>query len=241
MELHAVGQQRLHRRRAAAEGHMRRLPPGALQEEHRRVMGGGAVAGAGIGQRLARGSTRAPEGEELLDGGDRQRGMRHQDQRHGAELGDRREGAAVVEGQVLHEVRRRGVGRRVEEQRVPVIGLRHCGRRDGARRAGPVLQHQGLAERLAHGGRDQPRHGVDRAAGREADDRADRPVRPGRLGERGQWQRGAGGSQQQPAAAGQERSGHGAIPGMSCCAGYGSRPSDFHPRSRQGVLAQSAR
>jgi len=46
-----------------------------------------------------------------------------------------------------------------------------------AGRAWPVLDHHGLAEALSHLLAEQPRHGVDAAAGRERDDDLDRARR----------------------------------------------------------------
>jgi hypothetical protein len=52
--------------------------------------------------------------------------------------------------------------------------LRHLPGGHGAGRAWPVLDHHRLAEKLGHARREDARHHVGAAAGREAHDHADR-------------------------------------------------------------------
>src|SRR5262245_13387383 len=64
------------------------------------------------------------------------------------------------------------------QERVAVrIAFRHLRGADGAGGAGLVLDHDRLAESARHSLSDQPRHGVDTAAGREACDDLDRTRR----------------------------------------------------------------
>ncbi len=92
----------------------------------------------------------------------------------------RRDVAHEVVAEVLHQRRVDGVRRRGEEQRVAVGRRPH--HRFGAERAagaGPVLDHDGLAQLPRQPLRGKPRDDVDLAAGRETDDQLDRASRIG--------------------------------------------------------------
>ena len=117
-------------------------------------------------------------------------------------------------GQVLHgiigkvRIERLGGGQgRVDRnaERVPVRGLGHRVGADGAARAGPVLHHEGLAERRGEVRRHGAARGVGRGARRDRHDDAHRPVRPaGGLGP-GRPGRGQGGNGGGGGAQGEER------------------------------------
>ena len=128
------------------------------------------------------------------------RRVHFQHQRDAIDGADRRGVAREVVRQVGEQRRVHGIGRRGEEQRVAV--RRGVDDRLGAEiaaGAGLVLDHDGLAERIAQPLRCDPRGDVDLAAGGEADDQADRMRRIGlRPGDaRRQRQRGGAGGQMQ--------------------------------------------
>ena len=119
------------------------------------------------------------ERDQLGDRFRRNGGVHQHDQRAGRDQADRREILARVVADIRIERRidrvRAGAA---EAERVAVgRGLRDLARRDRAARAALVLDHDLLAERLAHLLGDDARHHVVAAAGRIRDDQRDRPRR----------------------------------------------------------------
>ena len=108
----------------------------------------------------------------------RHRRMHQHDQRAGRDQADRREILARVVADI-------GIERRIDRERAGAAehervavgrGLRDRARRDRAAGAAAVLDHDLLAERLAHLLGDDARHHVVAAAGRVGHDQRDRPV-----------------------------------------------------------------
>ena len=114
--------------------------------------------------------------DELLQRGRRHRGMRVEEDRRASDHRDRGEVGERVVGGLLAQ--RHGRGHRAvrgEHDGVAVGRLpgHHLGG-DRAVGAGPVLDHHRLTELLRERGADDARRRIGRAAGREADDEADR-------------------------------------------------------------------
>ncbi len=104
---------------------------------------------------------------------------------------------------------------------------------DIARRTRSRLDHEGLAEALLHLLARKSRHHIERPARREAHDHAHRPVRPGRLRQRGRGEGQAAGRGQQRATGGHER----LLPAAAPFAGGPCRRRLHHPRARARVPA----
>ncbi len=163
------------RRRAAAIGHVRELDAAHHLEQHGAEMDAAADAGGGVVE-LAR--ILLGERDQLRDAACRQIRVDQHDQRAGADQADRREVLARIVADVLVE-------RRVDRQRAGPAddqgvavgrGLGDRPRRGRAAGAGAVLDHDLLAERLAHLlGRDA-REQIVAAAGRVRHDQGDRTV-----------------------------------------------------------------
>ena len=126
-----------------------------------------AVAGGGEGE-LSR--LRLEIGDQLLERRRRQRRMHHDDMRHGGGEADRREVVRRVIRQVGEKTRRDRVDRNVAHHDGVAIRrrLRHMARGDGAGRAGPVVDHDRLAEQLGEPGLQDARHYIGAAARRKA-------------------------------------------------------------------------
>ena len=119
-------------------------------------------------------------GDELRDRFGRKR--RHHDHDVGiaADAGDRRDVADEIVIQLVVERRIDRVGKRRQQQRLPVgRRLDHRLGGDTAAAADPVLDDERLAEPIGQPLRHQARQNVGRAAGAKADQQAHRPRRIG--------------------------------------------------------------
>jgi hypothetical protein len=175
--VHLTGQQGLHRRRIALVGDVLDLyASGAARQLHVHVL---ARTGAGAGVvELARLLARLLH--QLLHGGDARLGVDRQHIVKGGDLHHWR--------QVLDHVIRRGLqahhrdhGRgRIEHKGVTIgraLGhMVHAHRAAGAR---TVVDHHRLLEHILQLARDQTGHHIERAAGHEGHDQADRSIRVG--------------------------------------------------------------
>jgi hypothetical protein len=119
-------------------------------------------------------------GDELGNGGGRERRVHHRDVRHAGHAGDRRDVANEIEGELVVEGVVDRVRRNHLEQRVTVRRRLHHGLgADIAAGARPVLDDHLLTEPLGEPLRHQTGQDVRPAAGGEADDDADRLRRIG--------------------------------------------------------------
>ena len=173
--------------------HLRR---GQRLEHLGRQVDRAAGAGGRIGQ-LA--GVRLRMGDQFRHALHRQRRAHHQHVGHRVDLGDRREGRRHVVGHVAEQetVHRQRAGR-TQDQGMAVRGRLHAevGTRVAAT-ARPVVDEDGLAERLGQRRHRHARDHVGDAAGAERNDHADRTVRIGTLREGLQGQRTCGGGAQQ--------------------------------------------
>ena len=175
LELHLSGQQVGHGGRGAAIRNMRDLDAEAAQQQLHRDVRQRAVAGRGIVQLAGIG---LGVGDEALEVRERRRRMAHQQLGHFRHHGDRHEILLGVERQFRLQRRVDGVVRRGEQQRVAVgRGLGGRVGCDHAARAAAVLDHERGLQIVRHPRGDEPRHQIDRAAGRERHDQPDRPLR----------------------------------------------------------------
>jgi hypothetical protein len=118
-------------------------------------------------------------------------GRRHQHVRKLAERDDRGEILGRIERQLGEAGRHDGVDRGIDQERVAVRiglgGLRHAERAAGA---GPVLEHEGLADLLADLVEHRTADGVERTSRRKRDHELDRLAGGPGLGQRALRQRG---------------------------------------------------
>ena len=194
--------QRVHRRRAAVERHLRRLRADdpvehqAGGEEDRADAGVRLVELAGVGLHV---------GDELLEVLRREVLLGGDDDREAGDQPDRLKILGRPVGEVRIELDGGGVRPHLPHQDgVAVrVGAHRAGRTGGAAGAGHVLHHDLLAERARHVIGGDARRDVGRAARRERHDQRDRAVRIG-LRERCARQHrqggGAGGEMQESAA-----------------------------------------
>ena len=84
-------------------------------------------------------------------------------------------------------------GDRADAERMAVLRLGDGIAAQHAGRAGLVVDHDLLAERLAHRRRHEARHEIGGAAGRKGHDELDGTRRPFVLRPRGEWQQGGSG------------------------------------------------
>jgi hypothetical protein len=119
-------------------------------------------------------------GDDVGDRMRRERGIGDQRERRGA--GQRHSGK--IFGRIERDrlaIKDRGDcenGLGAHHERVAVgRRLRHVGRCDHAARAGAVLHNDGLAEAVGHFRREDSRNYIGAAAGAEADEKLDRPIR----------------------------------------------------------------
>ena len=149
---------------------------GALEEQRHRKLRHAAEPARSVAQ-LAR--LRAHIGDEFGDGLHRQLAVHHQHERIGPEHADRRQVLDRVIGHLGHGRQDHDLRLHAPQQRVAVGGrARDAFDRDRAAGAGAVLDHELLAEHVAEALRDDARHAVGVAAGRERHDDLHRPVRP---------------------------------------------------------------
>ena len=177
-DLHLSAEQVGQRGCGTAIGHVDHVYPGQHHEQcggHLRDRAGAirryadlARVGLGVGDEL---------GERL--GG--KCCVDHHDMAHPHDAGDRGDVADEIEVELVIERRRIGGGRRVEYEKRIAVRRRVHDRLGGqvAARSRPVLDEELLAEPLRQRLRQQACRDVDPAAGREADDEADRPCRVG--------------------------------------------------------------
>ena len=144
-------------------------------------MRGRADAGAAEVERARLGGGERAERRDVVH---RQRALHGEHERH---AGDQRDGLKIRLGMVGQGLVQADIGRMgpdiAEQQRVAVAvrarDPRAAGGAAGARR---VLDDHPCADLLAHGLRDDPRHGVAGSAGRKRHHDGDRPGREGGLG-----------------------------------------------------------
>ena len=107
------------------------------------------------------------------------RGMARHHVGRGGDQRDRGQILVVVERQVRQQARIDRVGIEHDQPGIAVgRRLRHRGAAGAAGGAGAVLDHDRHAQPLSQAGLRQPRHRIDRAAGRERNDDPDRARRP---------------------------------------------------------------
>ena len=160
------------RRWAPLIGHMHELDLRAHGEQLGGEMRHGADPDRRVGE-LAR--LRFRQGDQLLHARHTERGINGEDERQERERRDRREILGEVEAEIGIDRRVRQVRGRTDVQGIAVRRrARDELRGDAAAGAGAALDHQLLAERLAHVGADQAGGDVGGRARREADDQPQR-------------------------------------------------------------------
>src|SRR5215470_1510957 len=167
---HHVGE----RRRIAAVADIGHLQPRALEKQRHSEVRQAAGAALGISELVL---LCAHVRDELGDGLGRKALVHHQ---YECVDGDHADGCEILDR--IHLRQRRVDGerrRRAPQQRISVgrrTGDRFGG--DGAVSAEPVLDHEGLPERIGETLSDDPRHAVGIATSGVGRDDADRPLRP---------------------------------------------------------------
>ena len=176
-EVDVAGQRIVHRRRAAAIGDVRELDPGLLAEQRHGEMPDAAAADRAVADLAGRLLGGLDDVRKALVGFGR---MGRDHVGRGADQAHRLEVLLVVEREIRQQHR---VDRVIVEGHEPgaAVGrrFRHHRGAGRARRAGPVLDHDADAQPLLQPGLRQPRHRVDRSAGRKRHDDPDRSRRPG--------------------------------------------------------------
>jgi hypothetical protein len=175
-QVDVAGDERLHRRAAAAIGHVHQADAGAPREQLGGKMRRGADPAGRVGDRRG---TDLGGRDHIGDRAERRIAGREHEQRHARDLRHRREvrERVVVE---VHQRRCHRVGEHAEQQGVAVrLGMHHGARREAGAGARPVLDHHLLADERRHPLRQDARDRVDGAAGREPDHDAQRPLREG--------------------------------------------------------------
>ena len=175
-EVDAPALQVLHRRAGAAIGHMRDVGAEHVVQQHAAKMRGRAGAGRA---ELHLALVLLGVGDELLEAVDRQVLAHRQDDRHLGEQRHRRELLDRIVERLL--VERLALGMRADRAEHDLVAVGRRGR--DALRAGhaacaaDVLDHDLLAQDLAHARRHDTAEHVGRAAGRERNDHRDRTGR----------------------------------------------------------------
>ena len=221
--VHLAAQQRRQRRRGAGIRNGRELRAQGLLQQHAAQLRHRAQAGVGQIYLVAVGARVLDELDHVA-----RRQVLAAQQRHGhvGHLADVGEVGQRVERQLAVQRRRRGHAVVVDQEGIAVgRGARHVRGRQRAARAGTVLDHDALAQRLRHGGAQAARHHVGRTARRERHDQRDGMIGIAALGH--------GGTAGQ-AAQGQQRPGQ-APPGARENRGHVSSLSVLSQPARQGM------
>ena len=176
-ELQLAAEHVVQRRAGALVGHVDGIDLGRLLEHFAGQVGRAAGPRRAVGQ-LARIGLQVFD--EVLHAAHGQAGAGFQEHMHAGHGGHGDQVLFRIEGQLAVDQRvDADAAARAQQQRVAVLGRAHgLADTDIAVGAGLVVHHHGLAQHLAHGGRDRPAHHVGRAAGGEVDDQADGAVRP---------------------------------------------------------------